>query len=263
MLLALVALASLTGQATPGTGPAPYWQQRVAYTTSTRRSTSRRGCSPGTRSWCTTNNSPDTLRQLELPPLPQRLPPRHPLGRRRFDRAQPPVQRPEGPELRLQPRLQRPDHGPAGPGHLPVRARQHHRPVHAPPPAGARRLAGGRHGLGRAALDPAPPPGPPGPGLRLRPVVPPRGGLRPVRLGGAPAVPRRRVLRRVRHLPRPARRAGGPGHGRHRRAGLRRPGLGPRQPAGRPPHRLPARLLRRPDPASAAGSTTPPPAARS
>ena len=56
----------------------------------------------------------------------------------------------------------------------------------------------GRPALGRPALHGAPTPGPAGPALRLRAVVSQGGRLRPLRLGGAPAVSRRRVLWRVR-----------------------------------------------------------------
>ena len=73
-----------------------------------------------------------------------------------------------------------------------------------------------------------------GPALRLCPVVSQGGGVRPARLGGASLYARGRVLRRVRHVHRRPRCARGPGHGRHRRAGLRRPGLGARQPRARP-----------------------------
>ena len=60
-------------------------------------------------------------------------------------------------------------------------------------------------GVGCPALDGAAPPGAPGPPIRLRAVVSQGRRLRPVRLGGASALPRGRVLRRVRLVPRGSR----------------------------------------------------------
>ncbi len=64
MLLALVALASLQ-QATPGTGPAPYWQQFVAYQIDASLDEPK-GVLSGRQEVLYRNNSPDTLRQLSF-----------------------------------------------------------------------------------------------------------------------------------------------------------------------------------------------------
>ena len=64
MLLALVALASLQ-QATPGTGPAPYWQQRVDYVIGATLDETR-GVLSGNQIVHYKNNSPDSLRQLSF-----------------------------------------------------------------------------------------------------------------------------------------------------------------------------------------------------
>ena len=64
MLLALVALASLQ-QATPGTGPTPYWQQSVAYEIDASLDEPK-GVLSGHQRLVYHNNSPDTLRQLSF-----------------------------------------------------------------------------------------------------------------------------------------------------------------------------------------------------
>jgi hypothetical protein len=64
MLLALVALAALQ-QATPGTGPAPYWQQSVAYQIDAALDEPK-GVLSGRQEVLYRNNSPDTLRQLSF-----------------------------------------------------------------------------------------------------------------------------------------------------------------------------------------------------
>ena len=64
MLLALVALAALQ-QATPGTGPAPYWQQRADYVIGASLDEPK-GVLSGHQQVRYRNNSPDTLRQLSF-----------------------------------------------------------------------------------------------------------------------------------------------------------------------------------------------------
>ncbi len=64
MLLALVALTSLQ-QVTPGTGPKPYWQQRVAYTIDASLDEPK-GVLSGHQRLAYYNNSPDTLRHLSF-----------------------------------------------------------------------------------------------------------------------------------------------------------------------------------------------------
>jgi hypothetical protein len=64
MLLALVALATIQ-QATPGTGPTPYWQQSVAYTIDASLDEPS-GVLSGRQHLVYRNNSPDTLRQLSF-----------------------------------------------------------------------------------------------------------------------------------------------------------------------------------------------------
>lgn len=65
MLLPLLALALVQQQATPGTGPTPYWQQRVDYTIDAALDESK-GVLSGHQSVRYRNNSPDTLRQLSF-----------------------------------------------------------------------------------------------------------------------------------------------------------------------------------------------------
>ena len=64
MLLALVALAAIQ-QATPGTGPAPYWQQRADYVIGASLDEPK-GVLSGHQQVRYRNNSPDTLRQLSF-----------------------------------------------------------------------------------------------------------------------------------------------------------------------------------------------------
>ena len=79
--------------------------------TSRPRSTSRPGCSPGASGWCTptTRRIPCTTFAFHL--YLNAFRPGSPLGGRRFHRAEPALQRSQGPGLRLQPRPQRADHG--------------------------------------------------------------------------------------------------------------------------------------------------------
>ena len=168
------------------------------------------------------------------------------MVRRRLDRRAPALQRSPGSRLRFQPRARRADHGRAGRGHLSLRARQHRRAIRAPPTARAGRLDDHRDAVGCQALDRSAPAGTRGTPLRLCAMVSQGRGLRPVRLGGTPALSGWGVLWRVRHLSGRPRRTRGRGHGRNGRAGVRGPRLGTRQSQSETAGRVPARLLRRP-----------------
>lgn len=64
MLLALLTLATIQ-QATPGTGPTPYWQQFVAYEIDAFLDEPS-GVLSGRQHLVYRNNSPDTLRQISF-----------------------------------------------------------------------------------------------------------------------------------------------------------------------------------------------------
>ena len=168
------------------------------------------------------------------------------MVRRRLDRRAPALQRSPGPRLRLQPRARRADHGRAGRGRLSLRARQHRRAIRAPRTARAGRLDDRRDAVGCQALDRPATAGTRGTPLRFCAMVSQGRGLRPVRLGGTPALSGWGVLWRVRHFSGGPRRAGGRGHGRDGRTGVRGPRLGTRQSQSETARRVPARLLREP-----------------
>ena len=172
-----------------------------------------------------------------LPPsLSQRLPPRLPLGRRRLGRGAPPVQRPQGPRLRLQSRARRPDHGRAGASRS-IRSRPTAPSCAStlPRPLLPGRLDDGRDGLGRAALDGAAPPGTRRAAASTSPSGIPRSWSTTATAGRSiRSIPAGEFYGEFGALHGRSRRARGPGHRRHRRAGLRRPRLGARQSRARP-----------------------------
>ena len=143
--------------AAPGRGsraPRPPIGSRASATTSRPRSTRPPASSPGARRMFYRNNSPDTLRTFSFHLHLNAFRPGFPLGRCRLGGAPAPVQRSQGSRLRLQPRRQRADHGPAGGADLALRAGQHHRPLQLPRAAGAGRLDGRWRWTGRRGLRP-------------------------------------------------------------------------------------------------------------
>src|ERR1041384_6680549 len=223
------------GQTVPGAGvgPAPYWQQRLEYTI-TARLDEPSGVLGGTERVVYHNNSPDTLRTVSFHLYLNAFRPGSRWAdadsaehRRRFNDLRDPdygFNRIRGVEI-MGERVTAvypfaPDSTvarftlprPAAPGDtFGVAMQWEARPSTVP-----RRRC--------------PPAGPGGAALWIFPSGIRGGGVRPVRLGGAPALSGGGVLRRLRELCRGARRAGGRGGGRDRRAALRRSGLGARQP---------------------------------
>ncbi len=243
MLLPLLALALVQQQATPGTGPARYWQQSVAYTIDASLDEPS-GVLSGRQHLVYRNNSPDTLRQLSFHLYLNAFRP----GSRWAD----------------------------------ADSVEHNRRFNdlKDPNFGFNHVSNVRiMGQVVEAIYPFAPdstivrfmlPRPLAPGDSLvadmdwdaRPSIPPRRqGRRGRAFDFAQWYPRVVVYDQYgweEHPMYPAgefygefgtflvrlERGGGPGHRRHRRARLRRPGLGPRHPAARPAHRIPPRLLR-------------------